>query len=82
LALGATLDVFAQKPLPQDSRVWTLGNVFITPHISGNTAGYGSLVTIISVDNLTRYTYDKRLLNEAEMTPGCRIGIRLAECSR
>jgi hypothetical protein len=45
--------------------LWTLGNVFITPHISGNTAGYVSLVTIIFADNLTRYIYGERLLNEA-----------------
>jgi phosphoglycerate dehydrogenase-like enzyme len=34
---GAALDVFAEEPLPQDSVLWDLSNVVITPHMAGST---------------------------------------------
>ena len=33
--IRAILDVFEIEPLPQESQLWTLENVIITPHISG-----------------------------------------------
>ncbi len=32
---GAALDALATEPLPQDSPLWSLPNVFVTPHIGG-----------------------------------------------
>jgi phosphoglycerate dehydrogenase-like enzyme len=32
---GAGLDVFATEPLPEDSHLWELPNVQITPHLAG-----------------------------------------------
>ena len=32
---GAALDVFKTEPLPQDSELWNLPNVLITPHSGG-----------------------------------------------
>ena len=37
---GAALDVFATEPLPPDHPLWTLDNVFITPHMGGRSDRY------------------------------------------
>ncbi len=34
---AAMLDVTTEEPLPPDSALWTAPNLFITPHVSGNT---------------------------------------------
>jgi phosphoglycerate dehydrogenase-like enzyme len=33
---GAILDVFEIEPLPKNSPLWDMGNVYITPHVSGH----------------------------------------------
>ena len=38
---GASLDVFAEEPLPRDNPLWDCPRLFITPHVAGNmTLGY------------------------------------------
>ena len=41
---GAGLDVFQTEPLPQDSPLWDLPNVFITSHVGGMSDTYGEQV--------------------------------------
>jgi phosphoglycerate dehydrogenase-like enzyme len=67
---GAALDVCEQEPLPRTSPLWGLKNVLITPHISGNTAGYVSLVTHILIENLCRYVRGQRLINQVDVARG------------
>jgi len=40
---GAGLDVFAVEPLPADHPFWTMPNVLVSPHYSGETVNTGSL---------------------------------------
>jgi phosphoglycerate dehydrogenase-like enzyme len=58
---GAGLDAFAREPLPPESRLWELPNVYISPHIAGGTRDYNELTTAIFCDNLERYIAGKKL---------------------
>ena len=49
------LDVFAVEPLPADSPLWDMDNVFITPHIAGRTESYDERALEVVVVNLERY---------------------------
>ena len=52
---GAGLDVFEIEPLPQESALWDMQNVIITPHVSGLTPHYFDRFADIFADNLQRY---------------------------
>ena len=51
---GAALDVTADEPLPGASPLWTMPNVFITPHTAGETRAYEDNVLDILMVNLGR----------------------------
>ena len=51
---AAALDVTADEPLPAASPLWTMPNVFITPHTAGETRRYEDNVIDILVENLER----------------------------
>ena len=67
---GAGLDVFEQEPLPEDSELWDLENVIMSPHISGGTEIYNQRATGIFCDNLKRYIAGERLNNLADPARG------------
>ncbi len=52
---GAGLDVFRVEPLPADSALWELPNVFITPHMAGMSEHYVQLALEIITPNLDCY---------------------------
>ena len=60
---GAGLDVFSQEPLPEDSPLYDLENVIISPHNAGNSPAYNERLTDVFVENLERYLAGKPLLN-------------------
>ncbi len=60
---GAGLDVFETEPLPEDSPLWSMENVILTPHVSGFTAQYDERVTDLFVSNLRRYLAGEPLVN-------------------
>ena len=55
---GAVLDLFKTEPLPQESPLWTLPNVIITPHIAGPS--YTPDVSIQHPRSCTLQTYNMR----------------------
>ncbi len=60
---GAGLDAVSTEPLPADSRLWELPNVFISPHVSGRMENYSTVTTELFCENLRRYISGKKLLN-------------------
>jgi D-2-hydroxyacid dehydrogenase (NADP+) len=52
---GAGLDVTATEPLPADSPLWEMDNVFLTPHIAGRSDRYNEQALTVVVPNMERY---------------------------
>lgn len=54
---GAVLDVFETEPLSEESPLWEMENVIITPHISGHDTDPINAEAIFEIffENLTRY---------------------------
>lgn len=53
---GAGLDVFATEPLPENSPLWEMENVILTPHTAGSTEQYDKrVIENILIPNLLEY---------------------------
>jgi phosphoglycerate dehydrogenase-like enzyme len=63
---GAVLDVFATEPLPDDSPLWTLPNVLVTPHAVALSPRENQRIAELFVDNLRRYLDGRPLRNLVE----------------
>jgi phosphoglycerate dehydrogenase-like enzyme len=59
---GAGLDVTTQEPLPEDSPLWTLENVLLTPHTGGFAQQMWERHYAQYSDNLRRYLAGEPLL--------------------
>jgi len=57
---AAAIDVTAEEPLPATSPLWTMPNVFVTPHTAGETRAYEDNVIDILVENLGRLWKDEK----------------------
>ena len=69
---AASRDVFTQEPLPDDSPLWDLENLFITPHNAGMITGedYDRLSTEVFLDNLDRFVRGEPLVNVTDPVRG------------
>ncbi len=59
---GAALDVTTEEPLPPESPLWQMENVFITPHIAGLTERMWERHYAHYTENLRRYLAGQPLL--------------------
>lgn len=60
---GAVLDAFAKQPLAEDSELWSLPNVIITPRIAGITSQKWPAVLPVFKENLRRFIAGEPLRN-------------------
>jgi phosphoglycerate dehydrogenase-like enzyme len=67
---GAALDTFATEPLPEDSPLWNMQNVIITPHVAGLTPRYMERLTDLFCENLRRFMNDEPLINVVDKSRG------------
>lgn len=65
---AAVLDVFEQEPLQPDHSLWTLPNVWVTPHISGPSIPEN--VGHFFLDNLQRYIQRRPLVGLVSVDSG------------
>ncbi len=67
---GAGLDVFETEPLPDDSPLWGMANVILTPHVSGFTTHYDERAVDLFAANLRRYLAGEALINVVDRELG------------
>ncbi|MCA1835552.1 MAG: D-2-hydroxyacid dehydrogenase [Actinobacteria bacterium] len=66
---GAALDVFADEQLDEGSPLWGMPQVLLSPHMSGQVAGWREELVALFVDNLTRYVEGRELRNVVDRKP-------------
>lgn len=67
---GAALDVFETEPLPEDSPLWGMPQVIVSPHMSGDADGYPGLLAELFADNLRRFADGRPLRNVVDKRRG------------
>jgi phosphoglycerate dehydrogenase-like enzyme len=67
---AAALDVTAVEPLPPESPLWSLENVFITPHLGGVSDHIWERQGDLLLDNLERWFDGKPLRNRVDLARG------------
>ncbi|MCH4053436.1 MAG: D-2-hydroxyacid dehydrogenase [Atopobiaceae bacterium] len=67
---GATLDVVAEEPLREDSLLWDMDDVVITPHLAGDVDGFEDSLVQQFVDNALRFVRGERLMNVVDKRVG------------
>ncbi len=67
---AAALDVFHQEPLPEDSPLWGLDNLIVSPHISGISASYQQKNVDLFIENLNAYLTGAALVNRVDVQKG------------
>ncbi|WP_129669595.1 hydroxyacid dehydrogenase [Phytoactinopolyspora endophytica] len=64
--LSAILDVTSPEPLPPDSILYDLPNVFLTPHVAGSLGGELARIAETAVDELERYSLGLPFVHEVK----------------
>jgi phosphoglycerate dehydrogenase-like enzyme len=67
---GAALDVFEIEPLSVGSPLWSMPNVLVSPHMSGDYVGFEIDMMTVFTDNLDRWLRAKPLHNIVDPAVG------------
>ena len=68
---GAILDVFTHEPIEKNSKLWSIPNLVITPHVSSDDNGnYVKLTLDIFIKNLELFIENKELSNQVDKKLG------------
>jgi phosphoglycerate dehydrogenase-like enzyme len=67
---GAGLDVTSPEPLPEDSPLWAMENVIITPHVAGASPLTRGRQFDLLRENVRRFTAGEELLNVVDKELG------------
>lgn len=67
---AAALDVFFTEPLPEDSPLWKMENVIITPHICGESDRYIERALPIIENNLKAFKGEGEFVNLIDFNKG------------
>jgi phosphoglycerate dehydrogenase-like enzyme len=67
---GAALDVFEVEPLPAASALWSMPNVLVSPHMSGDYVGFEIDMMGVFTDNLARWRRGEPLHNIVDPAVG------------
>lgn len=67
---AAALDVFDTEPLSTESPLWSMSNVLVTPHMSGDVAGWRESLVEGFVENFRRWRDGSPLRNVVDKQMG------------
>ncbi|MBO0829932.1 MAG: D-2-hydroxyacid dehydrogenase [Streptosporangiales bacterium] len=67
---GAALDVFEREPLPEESPLWDMPNVVVSPHMSADFIGWLDVLADVFVDNFKRWHAGEPLRNVVDKQLG------------
>ncbi|MFG3011268.1 D-2-hydroxyacid dehydrogenase [Streptomyces cinerochromogenes] len=67
---GAALDVFTAEPLPEDSPLWKVPGLIVSPHMSGDTVGWRDELGAQFVELYERWAAGRSLPNVVDKTRG------------
>lgn len=67
---GAGLDVFEEEPLPDDSPLWSMPNVVVSPHMAADFVGWLDTLARVFVDNFHRWHGREQLRNVVDKRLG------------
>jgi phosphoglycerate dehydrogenase-like enzyme len=63
---GACLDVFEKEPLPEESPLWEMPNVLVTPHSASTSDHENRRITDLFCQNLRRFLSGEPLINRLD----------------